>query len=87
MEAPKRFTAPVGKPIREDPEGNFVYWSDYEALARAFALYMEEGMDSPSDVVDVLRDHLGTDADWIAELLDGHSTDLAEERQKNRKSK
>jgi hypothetical protein len=69
MAQPKRFTAPVGESIREDPEGNFTYWSEYEALVEAFALYAREGMDSAQEVYDTLEPHLGADAGFVAELI------------------
>lgn len=68
---PKRFTAPVNGPpsLVEDEGGNLVYWSEYEALVQAFAIYMREGMDSAQDVLKVLEPHLGDDAEFVAALL------------------
>lgn len=69
--SPKRFTAPVNGPtsLVEDPDGNLVYYSEYEALVQAFAIYMREGMDSAQDVLKVLEPHLGADAAFVAALL------------------
>lgn len=75
MSGPKRFTSPVKPRGQEtglllDPEGNLVYWSEYEALAEAFAIYAEVGMDEPSDIQKVLADHLGADdAQFVAEFV------------------
>lgn len=73
MSAPQRFTAPIPRgsvSLTKDDAGNLVYWSEYEALAEAFAIYAEVGMDEPSDIQKVLAPHIGEeDAQFVAEFV------------------
>lgn len=78
MTGPKRFTPHIvanadqgslAAEMVEIDDGGFVYWSEYDALAEAFTIYMETGMDEPQQVADALRPYIGDDADFIAGLL------------------
>lgn len=76
MIGPKRFVAPLDgdaaeATMREADDGNFVYWSEYEALAEAFTLYMEAGMDEPADVAKALAPLLSEEEiDFIVKQLE-----------------
>lgn len=69
MTGPKRFVAPAEGGLREDPRGNLVYQSEYEALVEAFTLYMQNNLDTPRDVFRALELHLGEDAKFVADML------------------
>jgi len=87
---PKRFTAPVDGPpsLVEDSDGNLVYWSEYEALVEAFALYMEEGMDFPDRVFEVLEPCLGAeDARFISTMLEEAASEDPNDKPQKKGSK
>lgn len=82
---PKRFNA-APMATAEEEGGEFVHWTEYEALAQAFVLYMEEGMDSPEHVEKVLTPHLGEeDAKFVAELLDQYTEKVPPKQERKNK--
>lgn len=84
MTAPKRFCAP--RRPAEDPNGSFVFYSEYEALVEAFALYMREGMDDAEQVFKVLEAHLGAeDARFVADMLAEADSEDPNDKPKGRK--
>lgn len=86
MTGPKRLLCQVEGAIKEDPHGNLVWHSEYEALVEAFALYMTEGMDDAKQVFEVLEPHLGeVDARFIADMLEEAASEDPNDKPKGRK--
>lgn len=91
MTGPRRFTAPAppegeAPNLIEDDQGNLVYWSEYDALAEAFTLYMEAGMDEPEDVRKALAPMLGDEEiDFIVQQLEARKETAPPPKRRKRK--
>lgn len=71
--------------MREADDGNFVYWSEYEALAEAFTLYMESGMDEPEDVRKALAPLLGEEEiDFVVQQLEARKEQAPEPKRRKK---